>query len=374
MQVSKKNLKIYQNKDFIEIYELLKPYTKRAYFVGGFVRDFFMKKHSNDVDIEVFDIKQDDFEVLMNKLGAVGNAKSFYVYKYKNFDISLPRIENKTGFGHKGFEIEICNDEKTAAKRRDFTINSIMINIFSGEVFDFYGGIFDIKNKILRVVDEKTFIEDSLRVLRGVQFISRFNLKVDKNSLNLMKNMDLSDLSVYRIQSELRKFFNSKYQILGLDLIYKLNLFYFLFLYKITYEEYVNLRNLIKNGSKFIKNEMYFLYKTLNFLNLDKKKILKRLSLNQVYKDILNQPYFKNITDLNLLEVSLKMPLKNWLGLDNKDLINRAKKFGIYDNKFSSKIKSEDVMELGFEKKELADEIARLKKDEIHKFLENFKA
>ena len=86
---------ISKNSDFIKIKELLSKHTKRAYFVGGFVRDYFLGINSFDIDIEIYDISEQDFEILMNKLGASGVGKSFFVYKYKNFDLSLPRTENK---------------------------------------------------------------------------------------------------------------------------------------------------------------------------------------------------------------------------------------------------------------------------------------
>ena len=78
-----------------EITDFLKPYTSRAYLVGGAVRDILMNKTPNDFDIEIYDISPTIFEKLMEKLGAKGVGKNFFVYKYKNFDLSLPRIENR---------------------------------------------------------------------------------------------------------------------------------------------------------------------------------------------------------------------------------------------------------------------------------------
>ena len=113
MQVSITELKIYQNSDFIAIFELLKKHTKRAYFVGGFVRDHFLGRQTSDIDIEVYDINPQKFDELMSELGAQGVGKSYFVYKYKNFDISRPRTESKVGRGHKAFAVSLTNDEKT---------------------------------------------------------------------------------------------------------------------------------------------------------------------------------------------------------------------------------------------------------------------
>ena len=188
-----------------EIINFLKPYTTRAYLVGGASRDILMGKIPTDFDIEIYDISPQFFEKLMLKLGAKGVGKSFFVYKYKNFDLSLPRIENKNGYGHTGFEVKITQNEKTASIRRDFTINSIMINIFTNEILDFWGGKEDIKNKIIKLIDKNKFKEDSLRVLRAMQFSARFGFKIDKNTIQVCKNIDLSDLSLDRIYKEFEK-------------------------------------------------------------------------------------------------------------------------------------------------------------------------
>lgn len=371
MQISISNLAISKNNDFLQIKKLFSNHTKRAYFVGGFVRDLFLGINSFDIDIEIYDISKEKFELLMIELGASGVGKSFFVYKYKNFDFSLPRTENKISFGHRGFEVKICNYEKIASKRRDFTINSIMINIFNGEVLDHYDGISDLKNLILKVIDEKTFCEDSLRVLRAVQFAARFNLRVDFKSLNLMRKMSLDDLSTDRIQNELLKLFRAKYQSVGLKLIYELNLFEFLFLTKISKKELEILSEKIKTGSNLVKNEMYFLYKLLNFLSLDKEKVLKRLNLQTKFKRVINEPYFKEPSLKDLLLVSLKMPLKNWLGLDNFNLIKKAKNLGIYENCFQSKVKVSSIIKEGFKGEKIGQELKKRQEVEVDIFLKN---
>ncbi|QOQ86999.1 CCA tRNA nucleotidyltransferase [Campylobacter corcagiensis] len=369
MQLSIKELGI--SKELNELKNLLKNHTTRAYFVGGFVRDCFLNIKTKDIDIEVFDITPLKFDALMREIKADGVGKNYFVYKWQNFDISLPRTESKTGFGHKAFEVKLTNSLKLAAKRRDFTINSIMIDIFSDEVVDNYGGISDIKNKILRVVDEKTFVEDSLRVLRGVQFVARFGLEVEPNTLNLMKSISLNDLSKDRISAELLKLFNAKFKHLGLKLIYELGLDEFLFGAK--FKHFNELYELIKNGQNFVKNEMFFLYTLSNFLNLDKAKLLKRLNLSTKFKRILTEPYFKNPTDEDLLSVWAIMPLKEWLGLNSQSLVNRAKKLNIYDRKFFSKITAKSVIDDGFSGKDIGLEIKRRQNLELKEYLKSIK-
>ena len=373
MQVSTTELKIYQNSDFRAIFELLKKHTKRAYFVGGFVRDFFLKCETSDIDIEVYDINPQKFDEIMSELGAQGVGKSYFVYKFKNFDISLPRTERKVGVGHKAFEVEITNDEKIGARRRDFTINSLMINIFSLEVLDFYGGVADLQNKILRVVDSKTFVEDSLRVYRGVQFAARFNLKIEQQNFKFMRSIDTSDLSVERIRGELMKLFGAKFAGLGLVILHDLGLFEKIFGVKISRKQCEKIAKFIDNGRKFVKDEAFFLYAVLNLLGLDKKQILENLKLNSHFKRILTEPFYKKIGNEKLMQISLQMPINSWLGAYNQTRINRAKKLGIYEKKFASKVGSEAVINDGFKGKEIANEIKRRQKDEIKKYLASLK-
>ncbi|MCD8478201.1 MAG: hypothetical protein LRY68_10245 [Sulfurospirillum sp.] len=118
----------------------LAPYTKRVYLVGGSVRDLYLNAPLHDLDIEVYDMAPDVFDDVMKRVGAVGVGKSFFVYRLGAIDFSLPRVERKSGVGHSAFEVEVCQDEKEASKRRDFSMNAMMVNIFTQELFDFWGG------------------------------------------------------------------------------------------------------------------------------------------------------------------------------------------------------------------------------------------
>ena len=98
------------------------PYTNKVYIVGGFVRDKLLGIDSQDIDIEVHQIDIKVFQKIMKQINALEVGKSFFVYKYQDIDISLPRIENKIGIGHKGFQVKLAKNEKEASLRKDFTI------------------------------------------------------------------------------------------------------------------------------------------------------------------------------------------------------------------------------------------------------------
>lgn len=188
----------------------------RAYFVGGYVRDKLMYKyHSNssnsyDIDIEIHGITNEELETILSSIANYKfMGKSFGVYSLYGYDIdiALPRREIKSGDKHIDFEIEIDPFIGTfeASRRRDFTINSILQDILSGEFIDNFNGISDINNRVIRHVDEKKFQEDALRVLRACQFASRFNFNISDDTLKLCESISLSNLSKERVFEETRK-------------------------------------------------------------------------------------------------------------------------------------------------------------------------
>ena len=323
MLAFKTDLKICQNNDFAELLKILSPFTKRAYFVGGCVRDALLGIKCVDFDIEIYDISSKDFEILMQKHGAIGVGKSFFVYKWRNFDLALPRTESKTGIGHKAFSVSICDDEQKASSRRDFSINAMMVNIFSAELLDFYGGLNDLKNKILKIVDEKSFCDDSLRVLRAVQFAARFNLNLDKKSIKIMRGIDISDLSCERVRMELYKLFMAKDYTKGIKALNQLGLDERIFGVKIP----LSFAKTANAHHKITQNPLSFLYDLrVKFSNINEIK---------GFQSVLNQPMLKSKSTKNLLKLALKMPLKSWLGLNTISLVKKAKDLNIYEKKLS---------------------------------------
>ncbi len=208
----------------------------RPIIVGGYVRDFFMQKKSKDIDIEVYNISSlEQLKSSLEQLAPVHEVgKSFGVLKIQldeyEFDISLPRTEIKTSKGHKGFNIQTNGylDFITAAKRRDFTMNAIGYDVCTSSFLDPYNGQEDIEKNIIRHVDDVSFVEDPLRVLRAVQFAARFNFKLDANTLKLCQRMVtkgmLAELPKERIFEEYKKLLlKASKPSLGFELLDQLN-------------------------------------------------------------------------------------------------------------------------------------------------------
>ena len=181
----------------------------RAYCVGGCVRDALLGVEPKDVDVEIYGLEAEKIERILSKkfrFEIVGKSFGVWILKGLDIDVSMPRTERKTGIGHKAFEIvgDPFLTPKEACARRDFTINAILYDILSGDIIDEFGGMGDLKNKILRHTSER-FSEDPLRVLRAMQFAARFNLDVAPETVELCSKIEMENLPEERIFEEWKK-------------------------------------------------------------------------------------------------------------------------------------------------------------------------
>lgn len=187
---------------------LARQHGGRALVVGGFVRDRLLGRVSKDLDVEVFGIDGDALPGLLAGLGRVEPVgQAFPVYKLNHVDVALPRRESKAGSGHRGFAVvgDPWLSVEDAARRRDFTINAIAWDPLTGEYLDPFGGRADLDRRLLRAVDPATFGDDSLRVLRAVQFAARLDFRLDPDTARLCRAIPLDDLPPERIWGELSK-------------------------------------------------------------------------------------------------------------------------------------------------------------------------
>ncbi|MCR5183874.1 MAG: HD domain-containing protein [Opitutales bacterium] len=192
-------------------FERVRELGGRALIVGGAVRDALSgDERLIDFDVEVYKIVPAKIEKLLRELSIRYNVagRSFGVFKIHDFpfDIAIPRRESKCGTGHKAFVVEGDPDMTIAeaAARRDFTVNAIYYDPLTEEVIDPYGGIGDLRSRTLRHTSP-AFVEDPLRVLRAMQFIARFDLKIAPETLELCKTITIENLSRERIFEEWSK-------------------------------------------------------------------------------------------------------------------------------------------------------------------------
>jgi len=252
----------------------------KLYLVGGCVRDSFLGKPIKDIDIIAEGITLEEIKNTLQPFGRVGiHGESFSVLVFKPkkhkgepYEIAIPRIDRKTGKKHTDFEVITDGiDINTDLKRRDFTINSIAVNIENKKLLDPFNGLRDLKLKILRATDKQAFVEDPLRIIRGIQFASRFGFEIEPQTLELMqKNSHLvKNISGERIFEELEKILNKKGDTnLALNLLHKTGVDKALFDKKmLTYESELEKLDPISfyyvlgllgdvNPSKFIKTKL----------------------------------------------------------------------------------------------------------------------
>ena len=189
-----------------EIAQKIKENGGTLYLVGGAVRDELIGIENDDEDYCVTGISFEEFKEMFPEAHIRG--KSFSVFDIDGKEFAIARKEKKSGKGHKGFEIEtdkfITIEEDLA--RRDITINAIAKEVLTGKIIDPYNGREDLKNKIIRAVTN-AFKEDPLRVYRVARFASKYGFEVNKNTIEMMKELkqELNYISEERVYAEFSK-------------------------------------------------------------------------------------------------------------------------------------------------------------------------
>lgn len=184
--------------------ERIKRAGGRAWIVGGTVRDALLQRPSNDVDLEVHGVPQDQLGALLAELGTTKLVgRSFPVYKLRvgrdTLDVSLPRADSTDGAPDPWLSLE------QAARRRDLSINALARDPITGEIADHCGGLADIAARRLRAAWAPRFGDDPLRALRVVRFAGTLGFAPAPELVALCRAQDLSGEPVERVRIELTK-------------------------------------------------------------------------------------------------------------------------------------------------------------------------
>ncbi len=205
---------IFFPKTLTKLIKIFRDNNFECYVVGGAVRDIIMGIIPNEFDIctnaLTTDIKH-IFKIFRDEQTHLGCIKIFFEDTW--FEVTTFRVESDyKNFRHPEF-VKFIDSYKIDAMRRDFTINSIYSNGVS--LLDPLNGIEDINKKLLRLIGNKhsKFYEDPLRILRCLNFKSKFNFKIEFSTLISLKNNFhmIKYLSKYRLHSELNKIFENRY-------------------------------------------------------------------------------------------------------------------------------------------------------------------
>ncbi|MBR6099616.1 CCA tRNA nucleotidyltransferase [bacterium] len=186
----------------------------KLYYIGGVVRDEILGLKSFDVDLTYVG-NAIEFAKTLKNAEIIKINEPFGTVRVKidgkEIDIASTRAEIYEKAGHLPTVTKIGCSLKEDVSRRDFTINAMAKQYNSGEITDYTGGLEDIKNKQLRVLHDKSFIDDPTRILRALKFAVRFNFTLEENTKKLrdeyLKNVNY-DMSFKRVKKELIETFN----------------------------------------------------------------------------------------------------------------------------------------------------------------------
>jgi len=213
----------------------IRLFDQDVYLVGGGVRDFLRDDFDPHGDLDLLILHHSAEEIqrrlqLHGRVDLVG--RSFGVIKFTKagltHDMALPRQDmpkHAEVRGHKDFSIAADPDLpiEMDLKRRDFRCNSMAVRLVDGAVIDPFEGHRDIQARILRLTNPRAFPDDPLRVLRAARFASVLGFAIDPNVYEAAKPVDLSGLSVERINEELFKILlDSEQPSMGLEELFVL--------------------------------------------------------------------------------------------------------------------------------------------------------
>lgn len=219
------------------ILETLRKFGYEAYLVGGCVRDIFLGRKPKDWDITT-NAKPEDIQKLFTKTVYENVYGTVAVINEETLDDTLRQVEitpyrlessysDSRHPDHVTFSDKIDDD----LKRRDFTINSLALNVVEDTIkdtIDLFGGLKDIKDKLIRTVGnpDERFTEDSLRMMRAIRLSVELDFKIHSDTLNSIKKLSSSIklIAVERVRDEFVKILMSTSPKLGIEMLHSVGL------------------------------------------------------------------------------------------------------------------------------------------------------
>ena len=199
--------------------EMAQRQGQKLYLVGGVVRDLLLKRANFDLDLvlegdavclarELADIKQG--KIMTHP--RFGTAK----LQWSNWSVDLATARSETYPEPCVLPTVKPASIKDDLFRRDFTINTMAIELnpsHFGQLLDLYGGMDDLEHKFVRVLHDKSFIDDATRIWRGLRYEQRLNFQMEPTTLQLLKRDKsyLDDISGDRIRHELELVLKEEY-------------------------------------------------------------------------------------------------------------------------------------------------------------------
>lgn len=182
----------------------------QAFLVGGAVRDAALGISVKDFDVAT-DARPEVVESLFQKTVSVG--KDFGVINVvvsKDVSVEVTTFRSESEYNQKRQPTKITfTDLEGDASRRDFTMNALYFDVFNDKLIDPFGGLNDLNERVLKGIGDplERLLEDPLRILRAIRFVSRFKMALDPELSKAIENskIRLHKISKERIFDELSK-------------------------------------------------------------------------------------------------------------------------------------------------------------------------
>ena len=295
------NLENFNNK-FKDAINILKTFNKNgfeAYFVGGCVRDFLLDKNFSDIDITTNALPEQVKNIFRKSIDTgIQHGTVTILVNGESYEVTTFRKEDEYVNHRAPDKVEFVSDLKEDLDRRDFTINAMALD-YKGKLFDFHNGEADLKNNIIKTVNDpnERFFEDALRMLRAFRFSSKLGFDINSNTLMAIKNNAklITYVSIERIVNEFRKLLEGKGNIDSLQLMIDSTLN--------SYIPFIKDIKVIKDFSKYTFCQSLYILSIINNISFDELKKLKlsnkEIKLVKEYDKIRND--FKNNIPLELI-------------------------------------------------------------------------
>lgn len=282
------------------LYEVLSEREEKIYLVGGIVRDLFIGRNTQDIDLVTDGLPNEIGEILLPyvKVSHQRFVEKFMTYNIftknrANIDIAKLRLETYEKPGALPKVLAAKNIEEDSV-RRDFTINAIYLSFDEkAKIYDPFNGLDDIKNRKIRILHNNSFCDDPTRIFRAIKFAGRYNFEIEENTSLLLKEAvasgHLSLISTVRLKNEIYNIFDEKKLYHMLILMDEFGIFDFLNINLPKREELLKVVKFINSSffekyrvkNKISKNVFLLVYLSKNMGYDERVEFLKSFEIGQ---------------------------------------------------------------------------------------------
>lgn len=186
-----------------------KQHGYEAYVIGGFVRDYVLGIHSDDIDIATNATPQQVKEIFDHTIDVgIAHGSVTVIIDHQSFDITTFRSDGSYSNHRRPDHVVYGDSLEMDVLRRDFTMNAIAMNM-DEEIIDIVGGKMDLNHQLIKAIGDPyiRMQEDALRIIRALRFVSVLGFDLDDALLEAMKQHQqlVDSIAMERIQIEIRK-------------------------------------------------------------------------------------------------------------------------------------------------------------------------